>query len=417
MESGPTTISCRFIAPRFLAAGVLLSAVFSFSHLAATTPFHLSAGPRDSPALAQSTVPPVAGQPASASHFQPLVERWSVQLSAPSVGPPLISGDIVAVALQPSGIAAYRGLDGSVVWKADLATDRPIVLDDERIYVVSGESIHALSISKGEELWRQDTGALTAPLLVQSGWVIAISPGSIAAYRGADGTLLWRRQIGTIEHRPAVDGDVLFVPLLDREISALNLQTGEPLWSKPLEGEPGEPLAVGGKVYLGSRDKQFYTLDAATGEFDGSIRIGAGPRGKPAVDDDHVYVVALDNIVRAYDRGDGALQWNKGVKYRPLSGPVLLSGALVVPGPVTAIPVYRRENGDQVSEIKFAATLVGMSNVLFGPWNYPMFAVVTGDLQHPWTLSFLEPSTDPPPLPLVELTELPGTTIPIDLPQ
>lgn len=397
--------------------GVLLSAVFSFSHSVATQPFDLSTVARDLPTTAQAPVPPIPGQPAVASHFQPLVERWSVQLPAPSVGPPLISGDIVAVALQPSGIVAFRGLDGSPVWKTDLATDRPIVLDEERLYVVSGESVHALSISKGDELWQQNTGALSAPLLVQSGWVVAISPGSIAAYRAADGTVLWRRQIGTVEHRPAIDGDVLFVPLLEREMSALNLQTGEQLWSKPLEGEPGEPLAVGGKVYLGVRDKKFYTMNAATGDLESPIRVGAGPRGTPAVDDDHIYVVALDNIVRAYDRGDRALEWNKGVKYRPLGGPVLLSGTVMVPGPVSVIPVYRRENGDQVSEIKFAAPLVGMSNVLFGPWNYPMFAVVTGDLQHPWTLSFLEPSTDPPPLPLVELTELPGTTIPIDLPR
>jgi hypothetical protein len=58
-----------------------------------------------------------------------------------------------------------------------------------------------------------------------------------------------------------------------------------------------------------------------------------------------------------------------------------------------------------------------MSNVLYGPWNYPMFAAVTGDLQHPWRLSFLEPSTEPPPIPIVPLTELPGTMIPIALPQ
>jgi hypothetical protein len=170
-------------------------------------------------------------------------------------------------------------------------------------------------------------------------------------------------------------------------------------------------------VYLGARDKVFYTLDAATGEVVWLRRVGAGPRGKPAVDDDRIYSVALDNILRAYSRADGALKWNKGLKYRPLSGPVLLGDVVVVPGPVTAIPVFRRESGDQLSEIRFAATLVGMSDVLFGPWNYPMFAVVTGDLQHPWTLSFLEPSSDPPPLQLVELTELPGTTIPIAPPE
>jgi outer membrane protein assembly factor BamB len=358
-----------------------------------------------------------AGQMPEEAQFRPLVDRWSVPISAPSIGRPLISGDIVVVALQAAGIVAYRGLDGTQVWKSSIEADRPIAIDDERVYAVAAERVHALSLAEGEELWQQQTGALSAPLLVQSGWVIAISPGSIAAYRSADGALLWRQSMGTVEHQPAIDGDVLYVPLLDRQVVALNLQTGETLWSRLLDGEPGELLVVGGIVYLGARDKNFYTLNAATGEIVWPRRVGAGPRGKPAVDDDRIYTVALDNYLRAYARGDGAVKWNEGLKYRPQGGPVLLGDAVVVPGPVTTIPVFRRASGDQVSEIKFAATLVGMSNVLFGPWNYPMFAVVTGDLQHPWTLSFLEPSTDPPPLSFVELTELPGTTIPIAMPE
>jgi outer membrane protein assembly factor BamB len=359
----------------------------------------------------------VKGQSTTAEHFQPFATRWSVPISAPSVGSPRVSGDIVVVALQGGGIVAHRGLDGTLVWKSPVAASRPIALDDERVYVASAETVHAVSIATGEEVWQQNTGALSTALVVQSGWVIAVSPGSVAAYRGTDGTLLWRQAIGTVEHTPAIDGDVLFVPVLDRQVIALNLQTGESLWATGLEGEPGEFLVVSGTVYLGARDKVFYTLDGATGEVVWLRRVGAGPRGKPAVDDDRIYSVALDNILRAYSRADGALKWNKGLKYRPLGGPVLLGDVVVVPGPVTAIPVFRRESGDQLSEIKFAATLVGMSEVLFGPWNYPMFAVVTGDLQHPWTLSFLEPSSDPPPLQLVELTELPGTTIPIAPPE
>jgi outer membrane protein assembly factor BamB len=365
----------------------------------------------------QAVAAPTAPQVETTSQFRPLVERWAVEISAPPVGAPVVSGDVVAVALQPSGVVAYRGLDGALLWKTSHAADRPLVVDEERIYVVARDSICALGISKGEELWQQKTGALSAPLLVQSGWVIAISPGNIAAYRGTDGAVLWSRSIGAVQERPAIDGDVLFVPLLEGAISALNLQTGKPLWSQSVGAEPGEPLAVGGKVYVGARDKMFHTLDAATGEPESPIRVGAGPRGRPAADDDHIYVVFLDNFIRTYDRGHGALQWQEGLKYRPSGGPVLLSDALIVPGAVTAMPVFRRENGDQLAEVTFPATLVGMSNVLYGPWNYPMFAAVTGDLQHPWRLSFLEPSTEPPPIPIVPLTELPGTMIPIALPQ
>jgi outer membrane protein assembly factor BamB len=373
---------------------------------------------QESPQTTPGAQAPLSSPATVTSQFQPLVPRWSVPLSAPPIGSPLISGDVVVIALQPSGIRAFRGLDHpSDAWHSNLAADRPILLDEDRVYVVSGESVYALAVSSGDEIWRQKTGALTAPLVVQSGWVIAISPGGIAAYRGTDGKPMWRQQLGTVEHQPAIDGDVLFVPLLEGKMTALNLQTGETLWTTPLAGEPGEPLAIAGKVYVGARDKDFYTLNAADGVVEWTYRIGAGPRGRPAVDDDRIYFVALDNIVRALDRRSGSVKWDTGLKYRPMSGPVRLSGALLVPGAVTTLPVLNRADGTQLSDIKFPATLVGVSNLLFGPWNYPLLAVVTGDLEHPWTLWFLEPSTDPPPLPLVELTELPGTTIPIELPQ
>lgn len=328
-----------------------------------------------------------------------------------------MSGDIVIVPLQSAGILAVKGSDSREVWRSQLSTDRPAVADDERLYVMTGDVMHALLIATGEEVWRVETGTLTAPPVVQSGWVIVAVAGSIAAFRASDGTLVWRKNVGTVERRPAIDGDVLFVPVLEGSVVALNLQTGEDRWSTPLGGEPGDPLAIGGKVYVASQDKRFYAIDASDGEVEWHRRVGAGPRGRPIADDDHIYFVSLDNILRALDRGDGGEKWAKGLKYRPLEGPLRASGALVVPGAATALPVFGWRDGAQLTEIKFGSTLVGISNMLFGPWNYPLVSVVTGDLEHPWTLSFLERSTDPPALPLVELTALPGVTIPIELPR
>jgi hypothetical protein len=124
----------------------------------------------------------------------------------------------------------------------------------------------------------------------------------------------------------------------------------------------------------------------------------------------------VDNILRALDRGDGAREWANRLNYRPQEGPMRLSGAILVPGAVTALPVFGRD-GAPLTDIKFPSTLVNVSNVVFGPWNYPMLGAVTGDLQHPWTLWFLEPSIEPPAIPLAALTALPGATIEIGMPR
>lgn len=321
------------------------------------------------------------------------------------------------VALQPAGVIACRASDGTPAWRVELAADRALSADDELIYTSAPESIRALRLTSGEEAWRTETGQLTAAPLIHSGWIVVASVGSLGAFRATDGSAVWRRSLGTIEATPVIDGDLLIVPLMDGGLVALHLQTGETRWETDLGGRPGAPLAAGGKVYVGASDKHFYALDADNGDIEWSFRVGAAPRGRAAADDDHVYFVALDNVLRALDRGNGAIRWAKGLPYRPgPSGPVLIGSALVVPGDVTTFPVFGRD-GTPLTDIKFSSTLVGISNVTADRWNHPVVGVITGDLEHPWTLWLLETSTDPPAVPIVPLTAMPGEAIAIALPQ
>ena len=339
-----------------------------------------------------------------------------METAAPPAGPPVIASTLVIVPLVPSAVVAYHAADGTVAWRAELAAIRPLEADDERTYIVSREGVHALRAATGEPVWRADTGPLTAPLLVRTGWVIVATAEHVTALRAADGSLVWRRSLGTVEARPAIDGDRLFLPLLlETRITAVDLQSGETRWERELGGSPDEPLAVGGKVYTVARDKRFYALDADDGEIEWHRRVGAAPRGRPAADDDHIYYVALDNVLRALHRGHGAEKWTEGLPYRPSQGPTLVGGAILVPGPVPSVPVFG-PGGTRLSAVTFPATLVGLSNVATGPATYPMVAAMTGDLQHAWTLSMFETSLDPPQVPLVPLTALPGQTIAIALP-
>jgi outer membrane protein assembly factor BamB len=261
-----------------------------------------------------------------------------------------------------------------------------------------------------------ETGTLTAAPLVHAGWVVVASAGQLSAFRASDGSHVWRRAIGAIEFAPAIDGDVLFVPLVDGRLAALDVRTGDVRWELTLGGAPGEPLAAYGEVYVGANDKHFYVIDASDHRIRWQQLIGAGPRGRAAVDDDRVYYVALDNVLRTFKRSSGARLWMTRLTYRPAAGPVLISGVLVVPGPVSTLPVFGRD-GSRVKEITFPSPLAGFSNVIDGNSTHPTVGIVTGDLEHPWTVSMLEPSYDPPAIPIVELTVLPGVTIEIAPPR
>lgn len=354
--------------------------------------------------------------PSETSRFLPLVPRWSVALSAPPAGPPLIAGAVVVAPLQTGGVVALKLSDGTEMWRTEIDAARPASADAERLYVASRDAVHAVSLTTGKTIWSVDTGTLTATPLVHAGWVIVAGVGTVTALRATDGSVVWRRTMGPVEVRPAIDGDLLYVPLLNNRLAALRLPNGETAWEARLDGEPGEPLAAGGRVYAGSTDKYFYAFDADHGELKWRQHAGAAPRGRPEVDDDHIYFVSRDNVLRALDRGHGARKWASPLRYRPAAGAVLIGSAVLVPGAVTALPVFGL-NGNPLTDVRFPSTLVGVSNVGANEADHPIVAAVTGDLQHPWTLWLLESSIDPPAIPMVDLTVLPGVTVEIVIPQ
>jgi outer membrane protein assembly factor BamB len=396
VEPGWTTISCRFIALRGVRR-TLVPACLLLASLASV----------QSVALGQNAAP---------SLFLPLVPRWSMELSAPPAAPPIIAGDTVVIALQAGGVIAFDLQTGKTKWRAEVSAERGIGVDGDRAVIASRDALYGLQLGSGEQAWRADTGMLTAPPLAHGGWALAATPGSVTAFRASDGSIVWTRSVGPIENRPAIDGDVLFLPILEGSIVALNLQTGEDRWETPLGGAPGEPLAAAGRVYVTASDKTLYTIDAGDGEIKWVKRVGAAPRGRAALDDDRLYFVALDNVLRGLHRGHGAQLWTKGLPYRPSAGPLFIGSGLLVPGAVTTLPVLDRK-GNALTELRYSSTLAGVSNVTTGAWDYPVVAVVTGDLQNPWTIQLLETSTDPPVIPIAPPTALPGETIPIALPQ
>ncbi len=328
----------------------------------------------------------------------------------------MVVGQTIVVPLQGGHVTARRIADGKQTWQVEVPIERPIAADADRVYVPSADAIQALELSTGAPQWRADTGLLTAPPLVQAGWVVAAAAGNLSAFRATDGMVVWQRNVGTIEFKPAIDGDFLFVPLVEGPLICLNLQTGETIWQQELGGSPGEPMPIAGKVYVGAADKIFYVINAENGEVSWKYRVGAAPRGRAVVDEEHIYFVALDNTLRALDRGHGAVQWRKGLKYRPAEGPLIIRGGIVVPGAVPTLAVFSPD-GAGLTDLTFPSTVVGFSNVSVDESGATLLSVVSGDLEHPWTLWLLEPSKEPPPLPLVALTALPGVTIEIALPQ
>jgi outer membrane protein assembly factor BamB len=364
VETADTTTSCRFL-PRLVAVLLL-----SMTTLAA----------QDVPLPPMPTVE--AGPPAFLL-TPPSAIRWNVPIAAAPMHPPLIAGDVVFVTFLPGILAAHDLQDGRELWRATLNPDHAVAADGERVYVAAGDAVQALRARDGTVVWRAPAGALTSAPLVKDGWVIVTPARKTMALRATDGTTVWSRDTATQRVRGTIEGDTLVLPMTNGHLDALDLKTGTPKWTQTLGGIPAESLVLGTRIYLGATDKYFYCVDLDTGEIEWRYRVGAVVRGRAASDGERVYFVALDNLVRAHDRDDGAQRWQHGLPFRALSGPAVANGVVLIAGGVTDVRLLNAVTGADAGKIAFPERLVTAPSVgdLSGTL---VVAAITGGLAESW---------------------------------
>jgi outer membrane protein assembly factor BamB len=335
--------------------------------------------------------------PISQSQNLPSTVRWSVALPARAIASPTIAGDVIVVGLQSGHVVAYSAKDGKEAWRVPMRADQAIVADQTLLFVAAGETIHALDAGDGRGLWEAPSGTVTAPLLVQGGWVIAASAGQLSAFREIDGAKIWSHESPPQHVKPAIEGDNLYVPLDDGRLLALDVKTGAERWQRfPAKGTLSEVLALPKRVFVGAADKTFYAYDADAGEIDWKFPIGTLLRGAPASDNARVVITGRDNLVRAFDRWNGKLEWHTAVPYRP-TAPAIVGSAVVVPGVAPEVRAFELASGKPAGQIKLEQQLA-LPPVFAGSGAEQLMAAVTGTITGEWRLVLaVPPAPQAPP--------------------
>lgn len=324
--------------------------------------------------------------------------------------------DKVFLALESGVVVAHRLSDGIEAWRVELRSEQPIAVEGTRVFVASGEAVHALASADAAIAWRAPTGKLTAPILAQDGWIVVASATELTAFRSEDGARVWGRELGPQHTRPTIEGDNLYVPLDDGRLFALDLRTGADRWVRRVIRPPAavaapalsEVLAYPDRIFFGASGR-FFALNAVDGNLAWRFPIGAVLRGRPVGDGTRVFVSAMDNVVRAFDRQDGRLLWHPGLPFRPM-GPVLIGTRIVVPGASAEVRAFDIA-GRPAGEIKLEAALA-IPPAFSESAGGPIMVGVTGSLAGPPKLFLVEGSRA---LPIVPLKDLPGVIVPLEL--
>jgi outer membrane protein assembly factor BamB len=226
--------------------------------------------------------------------------------------------------------AASRGLlaaldtkTGTPVWESPMTgatmSDGTPAVADGRVYVgnETADRVIAYDAETGAQLWVATArlgGWQDGTPMVADGRVFIGSNNGLIARDAATGADLWTyRSPGpsfipqnATPATPAVAGDIAYAGFPDGRVTALDVTTGDVVWSVLLPGKPylggvlSAPAVSGDTVYVGSNSGHVYALDRASGKERWSYEIGTWVASGPAISGNALLVGAWDGNLYAF---------------------------------------------------------------------------------------------------------------------
>lgn len=303
---------------------------------------------------------------------------------------PVVAGGMVFT-MDSRDFVQATSTAGAAVWTASLAAefDRGgqvsgggLAVEGNRLYATTGYGeLVAMEVGSGRVIWRQrlDSPATGAPA-VSGGAVYAVGrDGSAFAVNADDGKVLWivpgvPSMTGVVgSAAPAVTDRAVIFPFASGGLVAALKQTGLRVWDAPVTGQrtgrgyqgltdiTGDPVVVGGTIYVGTAAGRTAAIDAASG-----ARLWTAVEGAmnpPLVVGGSVFVVNDEARLVRMDAATGAVIWAVEMPYwdddRPRKrkaitahyGPVLAGGRIAVAGGDGQLRLFNPADGSMVGGV------------------------------------------------------------------
>jgi outer membrane protein assembly factor BamB len=273
---------------------------------------------------------------------------WVLVLDNQLTAPPAYDDTHVFFSIEGERLAAYALSSGKRAWMVSAHALMEPATGGGLIFLVEPGALKALHAADGSIAWELPFEEKVAVRSVfDNGWlIVSTEAGEILAFRASDGHLVWRRDMKSpASAPPALAADRVYVPVSDGHVVALRVEDGEPLWEHRLGGAPNEILALDERLYVGSKDNFFYCLMTEDGRIDWRWRTGGDVIGRPIADEQRVYFVSLDNVLRALNLKSGGQHWMRPLPMRPVTGAIRAGSTVVVTGVGAALHAYDASDG------------------------------------------------------------------------
>jgi len=263
---------------------------------------------------------------------------WT-QKTGPIKAPACIVGDLVVVGDADGKICAFAKKDGALKWSHDSMAEITGGPNTDGEVILQGTHDNTLFCfeKSGAIRWKFPMeGPFYGTPAIAGGKTFAAGCDStlhiIDIKTGKEtGSVMLNGQTGA---SAGLDGELLFVGTMSKEIQAIRLKEPKADWTYSATTRPGEfrasPAISQGIVVAGSRDKRVHAVEAATGKFLWSHLTGAWVDGSTVIAADKAIVPSLDGNLYILDLKKGTLI-QKVVLDGPLAGsPAMAANRILI---------------------------------------------------------------------------------------
>jgi len=260
-------------------------------------------------------------------------------------------------------LTAIDGATGDVRWEQDLGgtgNGAPTYYDGVVYLVANDNTAFAVEADTGRVRWQIDGTPDTAnvmggpaPALNDKLAVFAYGSGELMGAFRQGGLRLWTATVAgqragvavatvaDITGDPVIDGSTVYAANHSGRLVALNVDSGERLWTADT-GALGPVFPAGGSLFLVSDRNALKRIDAATGAELWSVDLPLFTKNRPRRQSEifahhgpilaggRLVVASSDGLIRFFDPQDGAALGSVAVPGGATTAPVVAGGTLYV---------------------------------------------------------------------------------------